>query len=110
MPKSAAISEQTKLLAAAEFAELYPTFFKTASKLSPKKQNALYKIACILGQAIRSEIAEEAGVVPGTMCKKADVGSAIFESLLDIPDDGESLTTPRKPRKKRLVSKKKKEK
>jgi hypothetical protein len=90
--KSAAISEQTKLLAAAEFADLYPTFFKAASKLSPKKQNALYKIACILGQAIRSEIAEEAGVVPGTMCKKADVGSAIFESLLDIPDEGESAS------------------
>jgi hypothetical protein len=26
------------------------------------------------------------------MCKKADVGSAIFESLLDIPDDGESAS------------------
>ena len=88
--KSAAIGEQTKLLAAAEFASLYPSFYKAAANLSDKKQNALYKIACILGHAIRSEIAEGAGIIPGTLTKKADVGSALFESLLEIPEDDEN--------------------
>jgi hypothetical protein len=88
--KSASIGEQTKLLAAAEFADLYPSFYKAAANLSDKKKNALYKIACILGHAIRSEIAEGAGIVPGTLTKKADVGSALFESLLEIPEDAEN--------------------
>lgn len=90
LAKSAAICEQTKLLAAAEFADMYPTFFKAAAQLSEKKKNALYKIACILGHAIRSEIAEEAGVVPSKLTKKADIGGALFESMLDIPTDGDS--------------------
>lgn len=88
--KSASIGEQAKLLAAAEFADMYPTFFKTAAQLSEKKKNALYKIACILGHAIRSEIAEDAGITPGVLTKKADVGAALFESMLDIPVDEES--------------------
>lgn len=88
LAKSASVGEQTKLLAAAEFADLYPAFFKSASKLSEKQQNALYKIACIFGHAIRSEIAENAGIVPGKLTKKADVSAALFESVLDIPDDG----------------------
>jgi hypothetical protein len=89
LAKSASVGEQTKLLAAAEFADMYPTFFKTASQLSEKKKNALYKIACILGHAIRSEIAEASGVTPGILTKKADVGSALFESMLDMPTDDE---------------------
>lgn len=88
LAKSASVGSQTKLLAAAEFAELYPSFFKAASKLNEKQQNALYKIACIFGHAIRSEIAENAGVVAGKLTKKADVGAALFESVLDIPDEG----------------------
>lgn len=89
LAKSASIGEQTKLLAAAEFADLYPSFFKAASKLDEKKQNALYKIACILGHAIRSEIAENAGIVGNPLTKKADIGSALFESMLEkdqLPD------------------------
>lgn len=86
--KSASVGAQTKLLAAAEFADLYPAFFKAASNLSEKKKNALYKIACILGHAIRSEIAEDSGITAGTLTKKADIGGALFESFLDIPEDG----------------------
>lgn len=89
LAKSASVGEQTKLLAAAEFAELYPAFFKTAANLSEKKKNALYKIACILGHAIRSEIAENAGIKPAPMAKKADIGGALFESFLDIPEEQE---------------------
>lgn len=89
LAKSASVGEQTKLLAAAEFAELYPVFFKTAANLSEKKKNALYKIACILGHAIRSEIAENAGIKPAPMAKKADIGGALFESFLDIPEEQE---------------------
>ena len=91
LAKSAAIGEQTKLLAAAEFADIYPTFFKAASRLNEKKQNALFKIACILGNAIRSEISEEAGIEVNTLTKKADIGAALFESVLsrDEAPDGE---------------------
>lgn len=89
LAKSASVGEQTKLLAAAEFADLYPTFFKAAANLSDKKKNALYKIACILGHAIRSEIAENAGIRPATLTKKADIGGALFESFLDIPEEQE---------------------
>lgn len=88
--KSASVGEQTKLLAAAEFAHLYPSFFKAASKLDTQKQNALYKIACIFGHAVRSEIAESAGITPGTMTKKADLGAALFESILDMPGEESS--------------------
>lgn len=88
--KSASVGEQTKLLAAAEFAHLYPSFFKAASKLDARKQNALYKIACIFGHAVRSEIAESAGITPGVMTKKADIGAALFESILDIPGEDSS--------------------
>lgn len=88
--KSASVGEQTKLLAAAEFAHLYPSFFKAASRLDARKQNALYKIACIFGHAVRSEIAESAGITPGVMTKKADIGAALFESILDIPGEDSS--------------------
>lgn len=88
--KSASLGEQTKLLAAAEFAHLYPSFFKAASKLDAQKQNALYKIACIFGHAVRSEIAESAGITPGAMTKKADLGAALFESILDMPGEESS--------------------
>ena len=87
LAKSASVGAQTKLLAAAEFAELYPAFFKAAANLSKKKQNALYKIACIFGHAIRSEIAEGSGITSGSLTKKADIGGALFESLLDVPDE-----------------------
>ena len=91
LAKSAAVSEQTKLLAAAEFADIYPSFFKAASNLSEQKKNALYKIACILGHAIRSEIAENAGIVAGTLTKKAEVGAALLESILEnTPEDDAS--------------------
>ena len=88
LAKSASVGSQTKLLAAAEFADLYPSFFKAAAKLNEKQQKALYKIACIFGHAIRSEIAENAGIVAGKLTKKADVGAALFESVLDITSEG----------------------
>lgn len=87
LAKSASVGAQTGLLAAAEFADLYPAFFKAASKLNEKKKNALYKIACIFGHAIRSEIAEDSGITAGSLTKKADIGGAIFESLLDVPEE-----------------------
>lgn len=86
LAKSAAVSEQTKLLAAAEFADIYPNFYKMAASMTERQQNALYKIASIFGHAIRSEIAESAGVKPGTLTKKAEVTGAILESLFDTPD------------------------
>lgn len=86
LAKSAAVSEQTKLLAAAEFADIYPNFYKMAASMNERQQNALYKIASIFGHAIRSEIAESAGVKPGTLTKKAEVTGAILESLFDTPD------------------------
>lgn len=86
LAKSAAVSEQTKLLAAAEFADIYPNFYKMATSMNERQQNALYKIASIFGHAIRSEIAESAGVKPGTLTKKAEVTGAILESLFDTPD------------------------
>lgn len=90
LAKSASVGEQTKLLAAAEFADIYPNFYKMAASMSDKKQNALYKIACIFGHAIRSEIAEGAGVVPGKLTKKAEVAGAVIESMLETLPDSEN--------------------
>lgn len=90
--KSASTGEQTKLLAAAEFADIYPTFFKMASSLSDTQQEYLYKIACILGHAIRSEIAEEAGITPGKLTKKAAAQEAVIDALLDAPDEANEST------------------
>lgn len=111
--KSAAVGAQTELLAASEFAELYPAFFKAASNLSEKKKNALYKIACIFGHAIRSEIAENSGITSGSLTKKADVSGAIFESLLDVPEEynsHESNDSTDTSREEANINKKKKSK
>ena len=93
--KSASVGEQTKLIAASEFAAFYPTFFKMAGALEDYEQEALYGVAQCLGHAIRSEIAEEAGIAPGkAMCKSASIVDALtLERLLtdseeDTPDSG----------------------
>lgn len=113
LAKSASVGAQTGLLAAAEFADLYPAFFKAASKLSEKKKNALYKIACIFGHAIRSEIAEDSGITSGSLTKKADIGGAIFESLLDVPEEynsHESNDSTETSREESNINKRKKSK
>lgn len=86
LTKSASVGEQSKLLAAAEFADIYPNFFKMAASLNEVKQEALYKIACLFGHAIRSEIAEQAGVTPGKLTKKAELGGSVLEEMMDTPD------------------------
>lgn len=63
LTKSAQLSNQYGVILASEFAEKYPTFFKQAAALPEEIQEPLYKIACLLGNAIRAERAQELGIV-----------------------------------------------
>lgn len=85
--KEAAIKHQVGVVAAGEFASKYPTMYKAACALDDGTKEALYKIACILGCAIRAERSQELGMkVTGKMLKEA---SALVEPVLtgelDIP-------------------------
>lgn len=88
LSKSSSVGPQSEILAACEFAEAYPSFYKTAAALSETQQDSLFKIACILGKAIRSEIAEAAGITHGAMLtKKAEASEDLLEALLERGDD-----------------------
>lgn len=101
LTKSAHFSNQFGVVLAAEFAEKYPTFFKQAADMNENTRESLYKIACILGNAIRAEHAMEMGIVmpegETSMTKKAfleslgeDAAAIALEKLL-ASKDGEIL-------------------
>lgn len=60
--KSARLKYGTRLLAAGEFVEQYPELYKEAVALPAVKRDALFKIAGILGIALRAERSQELGV------------------------------------------------
>lgn len=63
LTKSAQFSNQFGVVLAGEFAERYNTFFKQAAALPENTRETLYKIACILGNAIRAEHSADLGLV-----------------------------------------------
>lgn len=60
--KSARLKHNVRLVAAGEFVEQYPELYKQACNLPEKVQDTLYKIAGILGVAIRAERSQELGI------------------------------------------------
>lgn len=84
LAKSASIAPQTQVLAAAEFAENYPFFYKTACSLDQHEQEALYKIACLIGKAIRTDIYNEAGLLDAT---EKSAGNYPFLMESDVLDE-----------------------
>lgn len=62
MAKKASIAPQTALVAASEFAEFYPNFFKMACAMDEDRADALAKVAKILGYAFKNELLEDHGI------------------------------------------------
>lgn len=62
MAKKASIAPQTALVAASEFAEFYPNFFKMACAMDEDRADAFVKIAKILGYAFKNELLEDHGI------------------------------------------------
>lgn len=87
--KSARLKHGTRLVAAGEFVEQYPELYKDAVALSPDKKDALFKIAGILGIALRAERSQELGVkAEGFNVKRAAKGGPgqeedILSELID---------------------------
>lgn len=74
LAKSASLGEQVAITAAAEFAEAYPFFYKTAAALPDKQKDNLYKYACALGKAIRMNvICSELNISENAIDKKASM-------------------------------------
>lgn len=74
LAKSASIGSQIAITAAAEFAEMFPTIFTTASALPEDHKEFFEKIACALGKATRSFIiSRELGIDDYTLEKKASM-------------------------------------
>lgn len=84
--KEASIKHQVGVVAAGEFATKYPTMYKAACALDPEDREALYKIACILGCAIRAERSQELGIkVTKSMVKESSMAMQALAGELDIP-------------------------
>lgn len=81
--KEASIKTQVGVVAAAEFATKYPTFYKVACGLPKGKKDALFKIACIIGKAVRADISTELGVTPPSGLDK----SASYEDEYDPAEE-----------------------
>lgn len=62
LSKSAEFKNQMAVLVAGEHAERFPVHYKQASALPEPVKDVLYKVACLLGCAIRAERAQELGV------------------------------------------------
>lgn len=62
MAKKASLAPQTALVAASEFAEFYPNFFKMACAMDEERTDALYKVAKLLGYAFKNELLEDNGI------------------------------------------------
>lgn len=62
MAKKASIAPQTAIVAASEFAEFYPNFFKMACAMDEDRADAFVKIAKILGYAFKNELLEDHGI------------------------------------------------
>lgn len=62
--KNASTQPLVDLVAAGEFATAFPDFYKTACCLDQDTRDTLVKIACVMGSAIRAELACELGVRP----------------------------------------------
>lgn len=97
MNKCAYLKPSVGLLAAGEFAETYPSFCRQAANMDEAQQESLLKIASILGQAFRSELSEELGLVGESdveMCKSAseddteDVLSRVLSKLNEKEVEG----------------------
>ena len=86
LAKSAFLKESASILAASEFAEKFPTFYKTAASLDPEIQEDLAKIAALLGNSIRAELFSGFGVKPPTTIEKdASMGDPdVEEELMEI--------------------------
>lgn len=85
LAKSAFLKEASTILAAAEFAEKFPTFYKQAASLDPDVQEDLLKIASLLGNAIRAEIFAGYGVkAPDATTKQAAANDDVEDELLEI--------------------------
>lgn len=71
--KSSAIGAQVRLLAAAEFAEQYPGICKQAASMDENTQKALFHVAAVMGNAIRTDRSIELGFdrIPGSNEKRA---------------------------------------
>lgn len=99
MNKCAYLKPSIGLLAAGEFVETYPSFCRQAAHMEPYQQEALLKVASILGQAIRSEMSEELGLVSENTIEFAkeasaanteDVLSRLLTKLNEKEADGEA--------------------
>lgn len=62
LAKEASVAPQTAVLAAAEFAEFYPNFFKQACALDDDTASYFVKLAKLFGHAFKTDILAENGI------------------------------------------------
>lgn len=87
--KEASLKHQVGLVAASEFASRFPVIYKAACALDDSDKEVLYKVACILGCAIRAERSQELGVRPTKdMLKNASIASTVDDITgeLSVPE------------------------
>lgn len=91
MAKKASIAPQTALVAASEFAEFYPNFFKTACALDDKIADEMVKVAKLLGYAFKNELLEEHGVTyteqDEAITKQASTTDFIMDKMMSAAVD-----------------------
>lgn len=84
LAKSARFKDMTGIIAAGEFAERHPDFFKMACALPESDKEDLYNIMQIVGHSVRSELSEEFGVRPPAQpLTKYAFSDAVMESLIE---------------------------
>lgn len=84
--KSARLKHGIRLVAAGEFVEKYPELYKQACNLSEHERAWLYKIAGIMGVAVRAERSQELGITAdkeALQVKTAAGGSSEVEPILE---------------------------
>lgn len=85
LAKSAKLKYQTGVIAAGEFAEKHPHFYKMACALSPGVQEDLYNIMQLVGHGVRSELSEEFDIkAPTDSLEKYALSDEIMEGFMQI--------------------------
>lgn len=95
--KEASIKHQVGVVAAGEFASKYPVMYKAACALDPGDREALYKIACILGCAIRAERSQELGIkATPSMVKESSMAAQLLTGDMSVSSAIESALSLKK--------------
>lgn len=85
LAKSAKLKYQTGVIAAGEFAEKHPHFYKMACALSEETKEDLYNIIQLVGHGVRSELSEELGInAPAESLEKYALSDEVMESFMQL--------------------------